>query len=134
MLPWAWVADRLLAARNYWLVTSKADGAAHAAPVWGLWIDDAVVFSTSRQSRKGRNLMRDPRVVVHLESGDEVVIIEGEVEEISLDERLADAYEAKYAYRPGGEAGGFWLHLHPEIVLAWTESDYPATVTRFSFA
>ncbi len=124
---------RIAAARNYWIVTTKPNAAPHAAPVWGLWADDAVVFSTSRESRKGRNLLRDPRVVIHLESGDEVVIVEGEVEGTSLDDALADAYEAKYAHRPGSEPGGVWLRLRPRFAYAWLESDYPRTATRFSF-
>jgi hypothetical protein len=51
-------------------------------------------------SSRGRNLARDRRCVVHLENGDEVVISEGEFEEIALDERLAAASGAKYDYRP----------------------------------
>ena len=80
MLDWAWADERLAASRNYWIVTADADGRPRAAPVWGVWFDDAVVFGTSPASRKARNLARDPRVVINLESGDEVVILEGEVE------------------------------------------------------
>lgn len=135
MLPWSWAAERLAAGRNYWICTASPDGRPHAAPVWGLWIDDAVCFSTSEQSRKGRNLARDPRVVVHLESGDEAVILEGSVEPTSVDERVADAYEAKYAWRPetsDGETGG-WYRLRPRVAYAWLERDYPRTATRFTF-
>jgi nitroimidazol reductase NimA-like FMN-containing flavoprotein (pyridoxamine 5'-phosphate oxidase superfamily) len=78
-LPWGWAEERLASSRNYWIATARAGGSPHAMPVWGVWIDDAVVFGTSARSRKGRNLTRDPRVVVHLESGDEVVVLEGEV-------------------------------------------------------
>jgi PPOX class probable F420-dependent enzyme len=131
MLPWSWVEQELEAARNYWIATVSPDGRPHAAPVWGIWIDGAVVFSTSPESRKGRNLARDPRVVIHLESGDDVVILEGEIEVISLAERMADAYEAKYDYRPGGE--GDWFSLRPRVAYAWRESDFPRSATRFSF-
>jgi PPOX class probable F420-dependent enzyme len=131
MLDWSWAEERLEASRNYWVGTVRSDGSPHAAPVWGLWIEGAVVFSTSPESRKGRNLARDPRVVVHLESGDEVVILEGVVETIALEAHMADAYEAKYDYRPGGE--GDWYALRPRVALAWLESDYPRTATRFSF-
>jgi pyridoxine/pyridoxamine 5'-phosphate oxidase len=103
-------------------------------PVWGVWLDGAVVFSTSPDSRKGRNLERDPRVVVHTESGDEVVILEGEVERARLDDRLADAYEAKYDYRPEpGKPEGLWLRLSPNVAYAWVEQDYLRTATRFTF-
>ena len=61
-LPWAdvtRVARR--GSRNYWVCTTRADGRPHAMPVWGLWIDDAVWFSTDPTSIKGRNLRGPPR-------------------------------------------------------------------------
>jgi PPOX class probable F420-dependent enzyme len=131
MLPWSWVEEQLEASRNYWIVSVRPDGSPHSAPVWGLWVDGRVVFSTSPDSRKGRNLARDPRIVINLESGDDVVILEGEVETISLDDALADLYEAKYDYRPGGE--GDWYSLRPEVVYGWREQEYPRSVTRFTF-
>jgi PPOX class probable F420-dependent enzyme len=134
MLSWNWAVERLEVARNYWIGTARSDGSPHAAPVWGLWIGDAVLFSTSPDSRKGRNLARDPRVVVHLESGDEVVILEGEVERVALDEGGANAYEAKYDVRPDpGSPDGLWYAVHPRVAFAWLESDYPRTATRFAF-
>lgn len=134
LLPWRWAEERLHASRNYWIGTSAPDGRPHAMPVWGVWLDGAVIFSTSPESRKGRNLERDPRVVVHTESGDEVVILEGEVERTPLDERLADVYEAKYDYRPEpGKPEGLWLRLRPSVAYAWIEQDYPNTATRFTF-
>ncbi len=102
-------------------------------PVWGLGLDAAVVFSTSPESRKGRNLARDPRAVIHVESGDEVVVLEGEVEEIELDERLARLYEAKYDYRPDpGSPDESWYRLRPRIAYAWAD-DFPHSVTRFVY-
>lgn len=132
-LPWSWARERLEAARNYWIVTAGPEGRPHAMPVWGLWLDEAVVFSTSEESRKGRNLVRDPRVVVHLESGDECVVLEGEVEHVAIDDRIADAYKAKYDWRPDPADDGLWLRLAPRIAYAWLERDYPRTATRFTW-
>ena len=136
MLDWAWASERLEAARNYWIGTAGADGRPGAAPVWGVWLDGVLRFGTSRASRKGRNLAADPRVVVHLESGDEVVILEGRVQETEIDAPLADAYERKYAMRPGEDQtpGEAWYELRPRMALAWTEREYPRTATRFDFA
>jgi PPOX class probable F420-dependent enzyme len=134
MLPWSWAEERLEAARNYWIGTARSDGRPHAAPVWGLWIDDAILFSTSPRSRKGRNLARDPRVVVHLESGDEVVIVEGEVEQVQLTEGAAEAYGTKYDFRPDPSSpDGLWCAVAPRVAYAWLERDYPRTATRFAF-
>jgi hypothetical protein len=74
LLPWSWVRDQTERSRNYWVCTTRPDGRPHAMPVWGVWIDDTLWFSTGDGSVKARNLAADPRVAVHLESGDECVI------------------------------------------------------------
>jgi hypothetical protein len=130
-LDWSWAVERLTSSRNYWVVTAGAKGRPHAAPVWGLWLDDALVFGTSPESRKAKNLIRDPRVLVHLESGDEVVILEGEIERGPIDDGIADIYKDKYDFRPDPGEGWFWLR--PASALAWVERDYPKTATRFTF-
>jgi general stress protein 26 len=130
MLPWTWAEERLAASRNYWIVTSREDGAPGAAPVWGVWADGALYFGTNPRSQKGRNLARDPRVVVHLESGDEVVILHGEVEVSEVEESVAVAYEAKYDYRPPSPR---LLRFRPSRAVAWTEPDFTTTATRFDF-
>lgn len=131
LLDWSWAEERLTASRNYWIVTTRGDGSPHAAPVWGLWVDGAVVFGTSPESRKARNLERDRRVVVHLESGDEVVIVEGLADRTHLDDRMADLYGAKYEFRP--DPGPGWWRVDPRVAYGWLESDYPSTATRFRF-
>jgi hypothetical protein len=130
MLDWGWAEERLAGSRNYWIVTSSEGGAPSAAPVWGVWAEGAVYFGTSPRSRKGRNLARDPRVVVHLESGDEVVILHGEIEVSEVEESVLDAYEAKYDHRPPTTS---LFRLLPTFALAWLETDYPKTATRFDF-
>ncbi|MDQ3778835.1 MAG: pyridoxamine 5'-phosphate oxidase family protein [Actinomycetota bacterium] len=130
MLDWSWAEERLERSRNYWIGTTGADRAPAVAPVWGVWRDGALHFGTNPRSQKGRNLARDPRVVVHLESGDEVVIVHGRVDRVVPDEATLDAYEEKYGYRPGREG---LYRVHPRVALAWLESEYPQTATRFDF-
>jgi len=131
LLPWSCAAERLERARNYWISTTRADGRPHAAPVWALWLDDAVWFSTGADSQKARNMARDPRIVVHLESGDETVILEGEVQEVLADERFADLYEQKYDYRP--EVGSTVYVLRPRVGQTWSEQGFPRDATRWVF-
>lgn len=136
MLPWSWADERLVASRNYWIVTVRPDGRPHAMPVWGVWLDGAVHWGSSPSSVKAKNLARDPRVVVHVESGDDVVILEGEAESFLISDPVADAYEAKYEWRPStaeGDRGGYF-RLRPGVAFAWTEQDYPRTATRFDFS
>jgi PPOX class probable F420-dependent enzyme len=134
-LPWEWAVERLAAARNYWVVTTRDDGRPHAIPVWGLWLDGAVLFSTDPQSVKGRNLASRPDVVIHLESGDETVVVEGRAERVTgaeLPSDFVDAYDAKYGHRVDTSNPAFaFYRVRPERVLAWREADFPTSATRF---
>src|SRR5919202_4288769 len=57
----------LLEGRNFaHVATVLPDGAPHSVPVWVGVEGDRVVFFTQRQSRKARNLDRDPRVAISL--------------------------------------------------------------------
>jgi PPOX class probable F420-dependent enzyme len=134
-LPWSWAVEHLEQARNYWLCTTRRDGRPHAAPVWAVWADGALWFSTSPDSQKGANLTRDPRVVVHLESGDEVVVIEGEATLSAWPEHLLEAYYAKYGYRIDAENRQTSLfQLRPRVALTWTEREFTKNATRWVFA
>jgi hypothetical protein len=130
MLDWSWAEERLDRSRNYWIGSTNADGTPAVAPVWGVWRDGALYFGTNPRSQKGRNIARNARVVVHLESGDEVVILHGDVDVVRPDDAILDAYEAKYDYRPGREG---LYRVRPRVALAWLERDYPKTATRFDF-
>jgi PPOX class probable F420-dependent enzyme len=137
LLPWSWAEERLAAARTYWIASVRANGAPHVAPVWALWFDDAVVFSTSPSSRKAANLARDPRVVVSVEAGDEAVIVEGAVTHV-LDrarrDAYCDAYEVKYAYDMRAMPDP--LHVvEPRVVFGFIASDdrFANTATRWIF-
>ncbi len=136
-LPWSWAEERLAGSRNYWLCTTAPDGRPHAMPVWGLWIERQLVFSTDPASRKARNLGRTPAAVVHLESGDDVVVLEGRVEVVrdaSLLRRFGDDYEAKYAVRipPHNPAYGVYA-LRVAVGFGWRETDFPTSATRWRF-
>jgi hypothetical protein len=133
LLPWEWADERLAAARNYWVVTASGGGPPQTSPVWGLWLDGAFVFGTNPLSPKARNIERDPRVVVHLESGDEVVMLHGRAEPLDagLAPRVGEEYERKYAIAL--EPGEGWYALRPTYAHAWLEQDYPKTATRIDF-
>jgi general stress protein 26 len=139
MLPWSWVEERMKASRNYWIGSTRPDGRPHVMPVWGVWVDGELYFGTGSDSRKARNLAANPNVVVHLESGDECVIFEGIVEEVSdrpILVKTAKAYAEKYpGYTPDPEPspGQVNYRLIPRVAYAWTERDYPKTATRWQF-
>ncbi len=143
MLDWNWAVERLETARNYWFSTTRPDGRPHVMPAWAVWLDGELYFEGSPLTRRARNLALNPAVAVHLESGDEAVILEGEAREVgkpdrALAERLAAGFTAKYAattynYRPSPEQwdrGGLWA-MRPRTAFGWSE--FPTTVTRWRF-
>ena len=137
MLPWEWAVERLEQARNYWVSTTRPDGRPHAMPVWGIWLDGAFFFGSGRDSAKSRNLAANPAIVVHLESGDETVILEGLAEPLvdgELDRRVVAAYGPKYGFTPdsSGEADP-WFVVRPKRAYVWTERDYTSSATQFDF-
>ena len=128
LLSLAEVEGKLTEARNYWIITSGPRNRPHAMPVWGLWLDHVLVFSTDPKSRKGRNMARQPEIVAHLESGDDVVILRGKVERVGAKDpiwqRIPDLYERKYKFRPQASPSSPFYALEPDSILAWTEKDF----------
>jgi len=89
LLSWQWAEERLTSSRNYWVVSLWPDGRPHVMPVWGLWHEGAFWFSSSKGSRKARNLAADPRCVVTTEDAADPVVIEGSAELVTEPEALA---------------------------------------------
>jgi hypothetical protein len=135
LLPWAWARERLVAARNYFLATTRPDGGPHVMPVWGLWLDDTFQFSTGRASRKAKNLAANPRCVVCPEGGEEAVVVEGIVSELSEKAtwgRFFAAYEAKYGMDVSSMGEPLFL-LRPRTVFGQIETTYTKSATRWRF-
>jgi hypothetical protein len=135
IMPWSSAAEKIESSRNYWVSTARPDGRPHVAPVWGVWVEGALYFSTDDDSVKGKNIARSPEVAIHLESGDDVVILEGvmaKVYEAATMKKYADAYEKKYDIRPPEDPGAAMV-LRPRKGFAWLERDFPNTATRYTF-
>lgn len=138
LIAWTSVEEKLRTSRNYWIGSTRPDGRPHAMPVWGVWSEGAFFFSTDPESRKGRNLAANPGIVVHLESGDDAIILEGRVSivtEPQLLNKADQAYFAKYQFHLSGEeaASGLVYRLKPKVVFAWLEATFPTSATRWKF-
>ena len=100
LLPWSYVTERMTHAKHYWLATVTPSGAPHARPFDGMWIDDRLYFGGSPESKWRRNLGNNPAASVHLEDGEEAIILEGTARLVRPDAALADrlvaASNAKY--------------------------------------
>ncbi|MDQ3363669.1 MAG: pyridoxamine 5'-phosphate oxidase family protein [Actinomycetota bacterium] len=143
LLPWGWAAQHLAKARNYWIATTRPDGRPHCRPVWGVWLDGAFYFSTG--SLAAENLAVNPEITVHLESGSEVVIVEGVAEEVAenaLLRRVVDTYNPKYGWEldPDSLPGPFYA-VRPRVAFGWVSDPsgldggaaFHGTATRWKF-
>jgi nitroimidazol reductase NimA-like FMN-containing flavoprotein (pyridoxamine 5'-phosphate oxidase superfamily) len=139
LISWARVSEQMAKAHNYWVSTTRPDGRPHAMPIWGIWLDETFYFGTARGSVKGRNLAHNPAISVHLESGDDVVILEGVAEEVHEAAQLAHIYHVygqKYGLdmsQNAKEGADPTYALRPTTGFAWLEHDFPNTATRFRF-
>lgn len=99
--------ERLAAEQLVWLGTVDRHGFPHAVPVWFLWHDGAAHVLVQPGSVKTKNVLRDPKVLLHFETdevGDDVTVLQG-VAEVAEEpaaswfarEGIGDAYVAKYA-------------------------------------
>jgi general stress protein 26 len=140
LLPWSWAVERLVASRNYWVVTVWPDGRPHAMPVWGMWHESAFWFSSSRPSRKARNLGADPRCVVTTEDAENPVVVEGIAELLTdtndLEKLLAlenAKYETDYKFDMVDPALNSCFRVHPKWAFGIKEGDFTGSPTRWQF-
>lgn len=134
---WSSIEEQLRASRNYWICSVSPSGYPHALPVWGVWLDQRLYFVTKRASKKGRNLQANPKVAIHLESGDNVVAFQGHVIEV-VDEQQLTQVAAAYAVKYKGDQIypdlEVVFELKPHAALTWLEQNYHETATRWRFA
>jgi PPOX class probable F420-dependent enzyme len=138
MLPWEEVVSRLERAQTYWVITIAADGWPQVTPVWGTWLDGRAYFSCGDETHKARNLGRDPRVTIHLDSEQGVVVVSGiarRVEDPGLERPITAAMRAKFGEseipNTAAELHGSYYEVRPIRVLAW--ANFPVDVTHFEF-
>jgi hypothetical protein len=107
-----------------------------------VWVGGRFYYDGAPTTRHVRNVEKNPACTLTLESGTEVVIVEGlstatSADPADLGARLAAAFE-KYApeYAPtadswAGEDGGGLRVITPRRALAWFA--FPTDCTRFVF-
>ncbi len=134
-LDWSEVTKQIAESRNYWIATTRPSGRAHSVPVWGVWTDDAFWFFTTTESLTGRNLAQQAYAEVHLESGDDVVLLFGEFEIVSSTDAVLQDYQNKYGLFDenvvNDETPVYRLKL--DKAIAWREQDFPNSATRWRF-
>ena len=79
-----------------WLATINRDGSPHLTGVGALWADGTFWFQTGGDTRKGRNLARDPRCTLSLATQEFDLVVEGEARRVT-DRPTVAAMAARWA-------------------------------------
>jgi nitroimidazol reductase NimA-like FMN-containing flavoprotein (pyridoxamine 5'-phosphate oxidase superfamily) len=109
-------------------------------PVWGMWDDSTLWFTSATQSRKVKNLRADPRCCVTTEDASDPVIIEGTarfVTDPAILQRVVDLMNAKYHSDVDldflNPATNATIGVRPQRVFSMLHSDFTGSPTRWVF-
>jgi hypothetical protein len=116
-VEWAWVDEQLRAAGTYWLV-APGGRHPHPRPVWGVWLDEQLHLSVGSPTLQ-RLLDPGTGVAAHLDSGTDVVIVDGVVVGSSSRIAATAAYDVKYEWSYDVAVYGPLTLIQPRTVLAW---------------
>lgn len=140
LLPWSWALTRLTRSPAYWVATVWPDGHPHVVPVWGVWLDDALWFSSGVRARKARNLSGEPRCTLTTDDADQPVVLDGVAGRVvDLDQiaAFARAVDHKYATNYGPDfydpATNATFRVTPRSVFGLDGEDFAGSPTRWSF-
>lgn len=139
-LTWKEIVQRLSDARYFWVHTTSPYGAPNATPVWGVVLDDAFYIYTESGTRKARNLRANSRVIVHLESAEDVLIVHGHLDYLghpSAHQEVVSAFARKYdrpeeaPFLPSAPFFDMLYALQPLHAMAWSLPDTEASTRRW---
>jgi PPOX class probable F420-dependent enzyme len=140
LLTWEEALHRLTDTRTFFLATVRPDGRPHLMPVWALWHEDALWFSSSLGSRKIRNLQADPRCTLSTGDGNHPLVVEGRAAIVTDLDRIAaflTASNAKYHVDYGIDfldpAVNASVRVAPDWAFALDEGTFTTSPTRWRF-
>ena len=140
LIAWAEGERRLTVSHDYWCATVRPDGSPHVMPVWGVWLDGRLWFSSGLQSRKARNLAADARCSLTTDDTQNPVVVEGVAERVTDAERIAAFVAAANAKYDAGMTTDFLdpavngtYAVAPERAFALNHDDFTGSPTRWRF-
>lgn len=133
---------RFSAAPVWWLATASVADGPHTVPVWGVVVDGILCSYADPGARRVRDLASDPRAVLHLESGSDVLIVRGTCTiggPVVERPDVVAAYASKYTapedapFLPGAPEmdGVVLLELRPTSAQAWNLADFFGSQQRW---
>jgi general stress protein 26 len=140
LLPWSWALERLTRAHDYWVATRWPTGEPHLMPVWAVWLDDGLWFSSSNGSRKARNLAVDPRCTIATDDPAQPVVVDGVAERVTDRDRIGRFLEATNTKYETDYPIGFLdpnvnssFFVSPSSVFGLVDEDFTGSPTRWTF-
>jgi hypothetical protein len=110
--------------------------------VWGAVVGPSLFVYTERRTRKARNIAANPAITLHLESGDDVLIVQGSAQDLGEPSCRPDvlaAFEHKYTqpgdarYLPSADPSFDVLYvIRPQRAVAWRLSEFDSSQQRWS--
>jgi hypothetical protein len=97
--PWTEAQEQLASASKYWLATINADAHPHVMPLFGVWFDGSLYFTSSDKALKAKNLAQNPHCVITVSVEHLDLIIEGDALKITDEahmQQIAALYASKY--------------------------------------
>ena len=140
LLAWAEGERRLTVSHDYWCATVRPDGAPHVMPVWGVWLEGRLWFSSGLRSRKARDLAADPRCTLTTDDARNPVVLDGVASRVAEPGPIGEfvaAVNEKYAagltvdFQDPAVNGTFVVT--PQRVIALTDGDFTGSPTRWTF-
>ena len=95
---------------TYWLATVRPDGRPHVMPLFGVWVDGAMYFTSNPKALKAKNLAQNPHCVITATSDDLDIVVEGDAAKVTDEaelQRIAEAYIDKYGWPVTVRDGAF---------------------------
>jgi hypothetical protein len=141
LLPWPWAEAKLWSSHDYWLGSICPDGRPHLMPVWGVWMNDGLWFSSAAGSRKARNLLADGRCTAAIDDALNPVVLEGFADlRTGVDDRSCylEASNAKYSVDYGLDfldgVANVLFRVLPMTAFGMLHEDFTGSPTRWTFA
>jgi hypothetical protein len=133
-----------------WLTTINTDGSPHVTAVGFVVFGGARYFNSGPNTRKSRNLARDPRCVVSVATDPFDLVVEGTAARVTDPDELravaasfrdagwpcevdGDALTAEYSAPSAGPPPWYVYRVQPSTVMALGTSE-PGGATRFDLA
>jgi len=140
LIPWPEIERRLTVSHDYWVATVRPDGRPHVMPVWGVWFDGRLWFSSGLRSRKARNLAAEPRCTITTDQAQDPVVLDGLAEQMVDADGIAAFLAAMNGKYDAGMTAAFLdpavngtFAVRPQRVIALSHDDFTGSPTRWTF-